>query len=111
MATFELLLGLIAFCVVLTLVAQRLKIPVAVPLVLGGMGLAFIPGLPTIELDPELALALFLPPLLQISAYRTDWPAFRTQLRPILLLAVGAVFFTAIAVAVVAKLMVPSLPW
>jgi len=111
MATFQLLLALIAFCVLLALLAQRLNLPVAVLLVLGGMGLAFVPGLPIVELNPELALALFLPPLLQASAYRTDWPAFRSNLRPILLLAVGAVFFTAAAVAIVAKWMVPTLPW
>ena len=60
---------------------------------------------------PELVLALFLPPLLQVSAYRTDWPAFRSHLRPILLLAIGGVFFTAGLVAITAKLFVPSLPW
>jgi Na+/H+ antiporter len=111
MATFEVLLGLVAFCVLLAMIAQRLDLPVAIPLVLGGMGLALIPGLPPVELHPELALALFLPPLLQVSAYRTDWPAFRLNLRPILLLAIGAVFFTAAAVAVVAHLLVPGLPW
>lgn len=58
MATFEILLGLVAFCVLLAVAAQRLDLPVAIPLVLGGMGLALIPGLPAIELDPELALAL-----------------------------------------------------
>lgn len=111
MFIFEVLLGLVAFCIALAVLAQRLNVPVAVPLVLGGMVLALMPGLPTVELDPELALALFLPPLLQLSAYRTDWPAFRSNLRPILLLAVGAVFFSAAAVAVVAKLIVPTLPW
>lgn len=111
MTTFEILLALVAFCVALAVLAQRLGLPVAVPLVLGGMALALVPGLPPVELDPELALALFLPPLLQLSAYRTDWPAFRSNLRPILLLAVGAVVFSAAAVAAVAKLMVPDLPW
>jgi CPA1 family monovalent cation:H+ antiporter len=111
MKLLELLLGLVAFAVALGVLAQRIKIPMAVPLVLGGMLLALIPGLPALELDPELALALFLPPLLQASAYRTDWPAFRSNLRPILLLAIGAVFFTALAVAGIAKLMVPGLPW
>ncbi|MBC7445939.1 MAG: Na+/H+ antiporter [Polaromonas sp.] len=111
MVTFELLLGLVAFCVALAMLAQRFNLPVAVPLVLGGMALAFVPGLPVIELNPELALALFLPPLLQASAYRTDWPAFKSNLRPILLLAIGAVFFSAGLVAVVAKSMVPGLPW
>ncbi|KJB90112.1 sodium:proton antiporter, partial [Skermanella aerolata KACC 11604] len=111
MAIFEILLGLLAACVALALVARRLNLPLAVVLVIGGMVLALIPGLPTVELDPQLALVLFLPPLLQASAYRTDWPAFRSNLRPILLLAVGAVVFTTLVVAVVAKLLVPAMPW
>jgi CPA1 family monovalent cation:H+ antiporter len=111
MHVFELLLLLLAVCVVLAVLANRLNLPVAVTLVLGGMGLAFVPGLPPLVLDPELVLALFLPPLLQLSAYRTDLPAFRSHLRPILLLAIGGVFFTAGLVAVAAKLFVPSLPW
>ncbi|MFC0386374.1 Na+/H+ antiporter [Muricoccus vinaceus] len=111
MHVFELLLALLAACVALAVLARRLDFPIAVTLVLGGMGLAFAPGLPPLVLDPELVLALFLPPLLQVSAYRTDWPAFRNHLRPILLLAVGAVFFTAGLVAIAAKLFVPSLPW
>jgi len=109
--TLELLLILVAASVVLAYVAQRLRVPLAVALVLGGIALAFVPGIGTVELEPELALALFLPPLLQASAYRTDWPAFRFNLRSILLLAVGAVFFTAAAVAVVARMLVPDLPW
>ena len=111
MLIFELLLGLLALSLILALVAQRLRIPLAVALVLGGMALALVPGLPEITLAPELALALFLPPLLQMSAYRTDWPTFRSNLRPILLLAVGAVIFTAVVVALVAKWLLPSLPW
>jgi CPA1 family monovalent cation:H+ antiporter len=109
--TFELLLGLFAFCLALALVARRIGVPLAVALVLGGMAIAFLPGLPHIAFEPELALALFLPPLLQLSAYRTDWPAFRTNLRPILLLATGAVLFTAAVVACVAKWLIPDLPW
>ena len=111
MHVFELLLALLGACVALAVLANRLNLPAAVTLVLGGMGLAFVPGLPPLVLDPELVLALFLPPLLQVSAYRTDWPAFRNHLRPILLLAVGGVFFTAGLVAIAAKLFVPSLPW
>ena len=111
MVTFQLILALLAVCLVLALVAKRLQVPFAVTLVLAGMGIAFIPGLPQIEFEPELALALFLPPLLQLSAYHTDWSAFRHNLRPILLLAVGAVLFTAAAVALVARWLVPELPW
>jgi Na+/H+ antiporter len=111
MHTFELLLVLIAASVALAYLAQRLHMPLAVSLIFGGIALAFVPGIGTVDLEPELVLALFLPPLLQASAYRTDWPAFRSNLRPILLLAVGAVFFTAAAVAMVTKLLVPNLPW
>lgn len=111
MHVFELLLVLLAACVGLAVLANRLNLPAAVTLVLGGMALAFVPKLPPLVLDPELVLALFLPPLLQVSAYRTDWPSFRDHLRPILLLAIGAVFFTAGLVAIAAKLFVPTLPW
>ena len=111
MSPIELLTGLVAACVVLALAARFAGVPPAVALVLGGMALALVPGAPTVELDPHLALALFLPPLLQASAYRTDWEAFRLALRPILLLALGAVLFTAGTVAAVLHSMVPGLPW
>ena len=75
------------------------------------MVLALIPGLPEVPLSPELALAFFLPPLLQASAYRTDWRAFRSSLGAILLLAVGAVIFTAFCIGLAARWLVPDLPW
>ena len=111
MPIFETLLGLTAASVALALLARWLGVPSAVALVLGGMALAFLPGLPDVELEPELALALFLPPLLQASALRTDWPAFRESLHLILLLAVGAVLVTAAAVAAAVKPLAPELPW
>lgn len=111
MEIVEAVLALIAACVGFALIARRARLPYAVILVLGGIALAFIPGLPTVTLDPTLALAFFVPPLLQASAWRTDWRAFRANLRPILLLAVGCVLFTAVVIAAVAKLMVPGLPW
>jgi len=111
MAIVHAVLALIAACIGFALIARRWDLPYAVILVLGGMVLAFIPGLPSVTLDPELALAFFVPPLLMASAWRTDWRAFRSNLRPILLLAVGAVLFTAVVIAVVAKLLVPGLPW
>lgn len=111
MEIVEATLALIAACIGFALLARRTRIPYAVILVLGGMVLAFVPGLPRITLDPEIALAFFLPPLLQASAWRTDWRAFRAYLRPILLLAVGAVLFTAFVIGAVAKSLIPGLPW
>ncbi|MFN3450136.1 MAG: Na+/H+ antiporter, partial [Roseococcus sp.] len=111
MALVEALLLLMAACVVLALLARAAGLPYAVVLILAGMGMAFLPGLPDIALDPELALAFFLPPLLMASAYRTDWQAFRRDLGPILLLALGCVVFTALFIGWVARALVPGMPW
>ena len=111
MEIVQAVLALIAACIGFALLARRLNLPYAIILVVGGMVLAFVPGLPSVTLDPQIALAFFLPPLLQASAWRTDWRAFRSNLRPILFLAIGAVLFSAICVAVVAKLLIPGLPW
>ncbi len=107
----EAVLALVAACIGFALIARTAQLPYAVILVVGGIALAFVPGLPSVTLDPEIALAFFLPPLLQGSAWRTDWRAFRHNLRPILLLAVGAVLFTAACIALVAKWLLPGLPW
>jgi len=89
MEIVEAVLVMIAACIGFALIARRLNLPYAVILVLGGMVLASVPWVPSVTLDPQIALAFFLPPLLQTSAWRTDWRAFRANLRPILLLAVG----------------------
>ena len=83
-------------------VAGRLRLPPPILLVLAGMGIAFMPWLPTVELDPELVLLVMLPPLIYYAAFTMSWQAFRANLRPILLLAIGCVIFTTAAVAVTA---------
>ena len=75
----------------LELLARRLRLPPAAALVAGGMGLAFVPGVPVVELDPDLVLVLFLPPLLMDGAYLTVLSDFRRHIGGILSLAVGAV--------------------
>jgi monovalent cation/hydrogen antiporter len=91
-----LLLGVVAAVAV---IATRLKIPAAILLVLTGVVLALAPGLPRIELSPEFVLLIVLPPLIYSSAVRMSWREFRSNLRPISLLAVGCVLFTSLAVA------------
>jgi Na+/H+ antiporter len=108
---FELILLLMAVVIGLELLARRARLPPAAAFILGGAALALIPGVPDIELDPDLALILFLPPLLLSSAFFTVWRDFRANLRVILQLAVGAVAFTTLAVGLVAHLVGPSLPW
>jgi Na+/H+ antiporter len=108
---FEIVLLLMAAIVVLEILARRLKLPRAAALILGGIGFAMIPGTPDVELDPALVLVLFLPPLLMASAWFTAWRDFRSDIRIILQLAVGAVAFTTLVVGVVAHLVQPALPW
>lgn len=108
---FELVLILMAAVVVLELLARRLRMPPAAAFILGGIALALIPGTPDVELDPDLVLVLFLPPLLLAGAYFTVWRDFHANLRIILQLAIGAVTFTTAAVGIVAHWMDPTLPW
>jgi Na+/H+ antiporter len=109
--TFELTLALLAAVVALYWAALRLRLPPAAALLVGGGLLAFVPGLPPISLDPELALVFFLPPLLMDGAYYTAFGRFRRHLPGILSLAVGAVVFTTLVVGVVVHWLVPQLPW
>ena len=94
----------------LATLATRLGVPYPILLVLGGSALGFVPGLPPVELDPELVFLLFLPPLLYVSALFTSWRDFRANVRPITLLAVGLVLMTTFVVASVAHTVV-GLPW
>jgi len=100
--TIELILGLLIVVVLLTAAAGRLQVPSAILLVLGGLLLSFVPAIPTVSLEPDLVLTLFLPPLIYASAWQTSWREFRASLRPILLLSVGLVLATTTLVAVVA---------
>ncbi len=80
-------------------VAKRSNIPPAILLVLTGVVLALVPGLPGVRLAPELVLLLVLPPLIYSSAVAMSWREFRFNLRPISLLAIGCVVFTTVAAA------------
>ena len=109
--TIELLLLLLLAVAALATLARRLQIPYPILLVLGGLALGFVPGLPRVELEPDLVFLLFLPPILYAAAWFTSWRDFRANLRAIGLLSFGLVFATTAVVAVVARAIVPGLPW
>ncbi|MFO1468737.1 MAG: sodium:proton antiporter [Steroidobacteraceae bacterium] len=109
--TFELVLVLLAIVIALHWAASSVGFPPSAALLVGGGALAFLPGIPEISLDPELALVLFLPPLLMDGAYYTAFGRFRSHLPGILSLAVGAVLFTTLIVGIVTHWLVPTLPW
>ena len=100
--TIETILLFFAVLVIVAIVARRLNTAPSVLLVVAGIALAVIPGLPRIELAPELVLLGILPPLIYSAGVAMSWREFRFNLRPITLLAFGCVIFTTCAVAVVA---------
>src|SRR4051812_45635763 len=91
--------------------ARAVDIPYPIVLVVGGLVMGFIPGLPDVELRPDLVLVIFLPPLLYSAAFFANLRELRQSARPITLLAVGLVLATMVAVAVVAHAIVDDLPW
>ncbi|HEY6781007.1 MAG TPA: Na+/H+ antiporter [Thermoleophilaceae bacterium] len=107
----EVLLGLMVAVVALTIVARAINIPYPILLVLGGLVLGAVPGIPDVELDPDLVLVLFLPPLLYSAAFFSSLRDLRTNLRPISMLAIGLVAATMCVVAVVAHAVIDGLPW
>ena len=105
--TFLILLAVLAGA---ALLARRLNIAPAVMLLMTGVGLALVPGLPQLELPPEAVLLIVLPPLIYQASVAMSWREFKSNLRPIALLAVGCVIFTAAAVATATHYLI-GLPW
>src|SRR6202008_3234025 len=108
---FELAIALLLFAALMSLWANRIGVPYPAVLALGGTILALIPGMPQLRLDPELALALFVAPVLLDAAYDASPRDLRHNLGPILNLAVFTVILTTAAVALVARWLVPHMPW
>ena len=112
----ELVFIVLAVATGLSFVARRLRIAEPILFLLGGIVLGFLPALgvvpdlPPIELEPDLVFLLFLPPILFAAAYFTPIRDFKANLRAILLLAVGLVLFTTVAVALVAQRSSPGCP-
>jgi CPA1 family monovalent cation:H+ antiporter len=91
--------------------ARQVRVPYLIMLVLGGVLLGFIPGLPQVPLDPSLILSIVLLPVLYQAALFTSWRDFRRHLRAISSLAIGLVLVTTLAVAVTVHFLIPTLPW
>lgn len=103
-----LILGLLLIVMLLVMLAQRIKIAYPIFLVLAGLGISFIPGVPVLKLDPEIIFLIFLPPLLYEAAWYTSWNDFWKWKRTISLMAFGLVFLTSIVVAFAAQSIIPG---
>ena len=106
----EVICTLLIVVAALAIVAKKVALPYPVLLVIGGLALGFVPGLPAVQLRPEIVFLFLLPPLLFPAAAFTSWRDFRANLRPILFLAIGLVLLTTAFVAMVAHTLT-GLPW
>src|SRR5712675_2139209 len=109
-ARFQIFLILLAVLAGTALLARRINVAPAILLLLAGVVLAFVPGMPSLELPPELVLLLVSPPLIYSASVAMSWREFKFNLRVIILLSVGCVIFTAFAVATATHYLI-GLPW
>lgn len=105
------LIVLFAFVIVFAALARRIGVPYPIVMVIGGLLVGFVPGIPQITLSPDLVFHIFLPPLLYSAAWQTSWREFRYHLVSILLLAFGLVAFTVFAVAAAAPYVFTGFDW
>ena len=106
----EVICTLLIVVATLAIVAKKVALPYPVLLVIGGLALGFVPGLPAVQLSPDIVFLFLLPPLLYPAAVFTSWRDFRANLRPILFLAIGLVLLTTVVVAAFAHALA-GLPW
>ncbi len=111
MQNIEIVIFILFIISILSVVAEKIKIPNPILLVLVGLFIGFIPNLPVVELDPEVVFIIFLPPLLYSGAWTTSWHEFKAAKRPISLLAIGCVLFTTTGVAIATHYLIPGFSW
>ena len=103
-------LSLLVAVSMLSMLSVKLKISYPILLVLAGLIIGFIPGMPIVSLDPDTVFLIFLPPLLYSAAWNTSWKDFWKHRRPIGLLSIGLVIFTSTAIAFFSHAIIPNFP-
>ena len=111
MGNLSLIISLLAVVTALAALAERIRISSPILLVLAGIAIGLIPGLPQIGLHPEVIILVFIPPLVYEAAWNTSWVDFKANFRSILVLAFGLVLFSAMAVAWVVHTFIPGFSW
>jgi monovalent cation/hydrogen antiporter len=111
MENIAIVLVLLGVVTALAEVTDKVRIPYPTLLVIAGIGIGIVPGLPNVILKPEVVFLIFLPPILYAAAWSTSWPDFKAARRPITLLAIGCVIFTTCLVALVVHYFIPSFTW
>ncbi|MEO5603327.1 MAG: Na+/H+ antiporter [Cyclobacteriaceae bacterium] len=111
MNNFGIILIIFGILLALQAIADKIKLSNTVLLVMVGVSIGFIPGLPAIELNPDVVFLLFLPPILYDAASHTSWHDFKAEIRPISALAITLVFLTTTTVAIACFYFIPGFTW
>lgn len=111
MENYSIIIFILAVMIGLSAVADKIRIPYPILLIIVGIALGFIPALPAINLNPEIIFLIFLPPLLYDAAFNISFKEFKTNISTISTLAITLVFLTAIGIAVVAHYIIPGMTW
>jgi Na+/H+ antiporter len=111
MENYTIILLFMALMIGASGIAEIIKMPAPVLLLLTGIAMGFIPQVPGIELKPDIIMLLFLPPLLYDAAFNISFEIFRTNLNTIGTLAIGLVFLTTAGIATIAHYMIPGMDW
>jgi len=111
MENYAVILVIMAVMIGASGIAGKLRLPVPVLLLIVGMVIGFVPEMPEVDLDPEVIMLLFLPPLLYDAAFNISFKEFKTNLHTINTLAIGLVFLTTLGIAVTVHYLIPGMTW
>lgn len=111
MENYTIVLIIMALMIGVSGIADKVKLPAPVLLLLAGIGIGFLPMMPGIELNPEIVMLLFLPPLLYDAAFNISFKEFKTNFNTINTLAIGLVFITTVGIAAAAYYLIPGMSW
>jgi Na+/H+ antiporter len=111
MENYSVVIFILAIMIILSAVADKIKLPYPILLISAGIGIGFIPTMPDIELNPEVIFLIFLPPLLYDAAFNISFKDFKTHINTISALAIGLVFLTTTGIAILAHYIIPGMSW
>lgn len=111
MENYSIVLFILALMIGLSAIADKIKLPYPILLIIAGIAIGFIPEIPKVEINPEIIFLLFLPPLLYDAAFNISFSQFKTNINTISTLAISLVFLTVTGIAVISRYFIPGMTW
>lgn len=111
MENYSIIIFILVIMIGLSAVADKIKIPYPIILIVAGIAVGFVPSLPPIDINPDIIFLIFLPPLLYDAAFNISFKEFKTNISTIATLSITLVFLTTIWIAVVSHYMIPGMTW